>query len=138
MKFYLACMMLLIVSQFGCSPSESPQRVAVKGTVLMDGNPIDDVLIQFVPTGDASGTTVLVAAGQFHADEQQGPTPGEFSIVLSPNAPEAEQAFELMQSGERDPLKLETVPAIYRRPGELSATVIGDGPHEFTFDLRSY
>ncbi|QDS89953.1 hypothetical protein EC9_41550 [Rosistilla ulvae] len=121
----------------GCTQADGPPRVAVNGQVTLDGKPLDDALLRFVPKADARGSCVLLQAGQFAIEPTDGPSPGDFDVVVTPNAPDAEQAFERIRSGQRDPLKARSVPASYQKPGRLTATVTADGSNEFRFELTS-
>lgn len=134
------CLGMLLSCGFliaGCGPPAGPARVAIKGEVTLDGKPLNDALVRFVPKNDARGSCVLLQAGQFTVSPEDGPSPGDFDVVVTPNAPDAEQAIARIRSGERDPLKARQVPASYQKAGRLTATVTADGANEFRFELTS-
>lgn len=72
---------LLIV---GCGPSR-PKVVRVSGQVLIDGEPVADASVQFVPTGARAAQGQTDAQGQFTLttfEEGDGCAPGVHRVVV--------------------------------------------------------
>ncbi len=122
----------------GCGSEPSAPRVAVEGTVTLDGKPLDGATIRFVPKGTGQGAATLLVDGRFRFDEATGPTAGEHQIVFSPPTPELPQAIAAMQSGQRDPLNIRAVPLQYQTPGRLQVTVADTDSNPLNFELSSH
>ncbi len=73
----------------GCQRShfERLSRVAVKGTVFVDHQPLKQGVLCFIPLEGAVGpkTRVVIEDGQFEATEQSGPVPGKHRVEICSN-----------------------------------------------------
>lgn len=130
----------------GCS-SQGPE---VKGTVTLDGKPLDNVRLTFEPIGavDVNATTAIAttdATGNFRIEPQaEGQTlnPGKYGVTFSRmidaqgQVPPAKDRPMLEASRQ---LK-ESVPAKYlSKPNSPPAetTEIAAGTNDLNFDLKS-
>jgi hypothetical protein len=125
--------LLLIVSLTGCSGSASGVA-EVTGTITMDGSPLANAVVTFVPTEmgspsygrtDQSGIYTLQ-----YTREVSGAVIGEHRVRIS-----------TMSSGDPDsdppiPASPETVPAQYNSQSELLRTV-ESGSNTIDFELDS-
>jgi hypothetical protein len=142
--FPAAAGMALAIAALGCgggTPDDRP-RVTVKGTVTLDGQPLDNAVILFVPFPEVNGPTasVGVAAGKFELSVEAGPVPGKHRVVIESTdhggiAPDDETALAEMAAGKRKPPKPVKIPAIYNTRSTLERTVQADSPNEFEFTL---
>lgn len=74
-----------IVAAVGCG-SGRPDRIAVSGQVLIDGQPLSQGLIQFVPEGARPSGGKLDAEGRFKLtcyDGGDGVVPGTHRVMIS-------------------------------------------------------
>jgi hypothetical protein len=119
----------------GCGKAQGPEMAAVTGTITLDGRPLPDVNIQFVP--EASGGSP--SFGGTNAD-------GEYRLMFSQNRSGAmlgKHRVEIAAREQRldeggnpigpEPVK---VPAKYLKPGALTATV-EPGSNTIDFPLDS-
>ncbi len=120
-----------------CDTPELPQRRAASGRVTLDGKPLADGSIRFVSVQRGGDVTTIIQGGQFDFDAESGPFVGEYDVAITPFTPELPEVIAAIQSGNRDPLKNQTVPAKYHGPGLLKATVKPDGDNRFEFVLSS-
>ena len=80
----------VVVSAFfaGCSGETGPRRVAVSGSVTVDGQPMESGIIRFLPTSKNGGpaSSVIVTDGVYSLGTESGPIPGFYQvrIVLTP------------------------------------------------------
>jgi len=117
------CGALFIASACGCG--KSPQ--AISGHVTLDGEPLSEAAIQFVPKfAGVRKTSCEVQHGGYRLPHENGLVPGEYRvdfIDLPPltHAPKQRRPFPLRYS-ENSP---------------LSITVEQDGPRTFDFELTS-
>ena len=121
----------------GCEQGDPLGRLPVRGTVTLDGEPLDEGVIQFLPTtANGSRTGGLVAAGRFDIPAQNGLLPGTYKVTLNSadkdGEPEPQEA-----PGPTMLVSPERIPARYNRNTELEAVVKSDGANQFQFDLAS-
>lgn len=81
----LAMLTIGLCGLIGCGESK-PDRVAVSGQVLIDGKPLTQGLIQFVPEGARPSGGKLDSSGRFSAtcyDGGDGVVPGTHRVMVS-------------------------------------------------------
>jgi len=136
--------LLQVVLLAGCTGSRTSP---VEGDVRLDGKPLPNASIHFVPQGtgrDATGTTDQ--NGHFVMstfNPKDGVVAGEYKIVISPPAGSAEptryaSAEEAMAAAAKSPPKTDTsFPQEYTRADQtpLSQKVPVEG--QLTIDLKS-
>lgn len=137
------CLALLIaLSVAGCGGSDGAKKVKVAGQVTMDGRPLQDASIQFIPSGgDGKGATGLTdAEGKY----QMLVPAGDYKVVISkvkggtvknPDPEETMSEFELGPSGKGIALPKQLVPEKYSDPArsQLKFTVPADGAEDADF-----
>ncbi|MDB5385305.1 MAG: hypothetical protein JWM11_951 [Planctomycetaceae bacterium] len=142
---------LLIVSSCaglaGCGASESLGRLPIKGTVIMDGEPLDHGAIDFKPQGTGAhlvGAGAVIEDGKFSIPADQGLIPGKYMVSISApdkegaGGPGTEQSPEAaMNSVANAPPINERLPAKYNATTELMKDVTSPGPNEFEFKVES-
>ena len=121
----------------GCRSEPTEPRFSVRGTVTLDGKPLNQASHRFVPKDGERGAVASVDRGHFSLEETGGPTAGNFDIVICPVELEFDQAMTAIAAGQRDPLGTQIVPDRYQEPGQLTATVLPDAVNEFQFQLQS-
>ena len=132
---------LLAIGLAGCAgDSESAgtvPRVAVSGTVTLDGKPLPQGIIQFDPEAGDAGLNVVgnVVDGQFSLDKQKGPAPGKYRVSISSRRPHEIKPGEA--PGGMPKSEPEKVPAKYNTRTTLSKEITADGPNELDFPLVS-
>ena len=117
-------------------------RVAVLGSVHLDGQPISKGSILFVPrkptTGPKSGGPII--DGKYHIDEAEGPIVGNHHVeivadVPLPAAPDDPVAFDAATGGK---MPVNPVPPRYNVASELLVETKPDVDNHFDFlDLQS-
>ncbi|QDU64172.1 hypothetical protein Pan216_50610 [Planctomycetes bacterium Pan216] len=132
-RFQFVLGLILIGATIGCGGrSDRPETFPVKGTVTVNGTPLEKGTIKF--RGDPSNTASTggeVVDGVFAFDATSGEKlveivatraiPGKF---VEPNPGEKVQATE------------QFIPKEYNRESTLRADVQSEPPNEFTFDLK--
>lgn len=111
----------------GCGRTP-PGHVTVSGSVTLDGKPVREAVILFEPFTPDEGhrTSALVVEGEFHLEEDQGPSPGKYHVVLNPVEPDPASVLKKSGTGVSTDL------ADYRR---LGAAIGRRGP--ITMDFAS-
>lgn len=117
----------------GCG-GEPRDRVAVSGTVRLDGQPLDGAAIMFIPAAGTIGPKAAAAihAGQYVLKQDEGPAAGKLQVEIWETEPS-------IAPGEKPPTKhpVERIPATYNRESTLLVETVQGGPNEFHFELKS-
>jgi hypothetical protein len=129
----------------GCSRERpGPLRVAVQGTVTLDGAPLAQGVVRFVPIEGTPGpkTTVFVTDGKFAADEAHGPVVGRHRIEIESTDDggyplDDETAPQRLREAGIKRIDLIRVPEIYNSRSTLVEVVTEAGPNEFQFQLTT-
>ena len=138
-----AALLISAAAVVGCGARTS----AVQGVVLLDGKPVPNASVQFVPQGagrDATGHTD--ASGAFSMSTLQpgdGVVAGEYKVVISPplGTPDpkvyASNEEAMAAASKAPPPKASSFPQLYTRLDQtpLQQTVPVSG--KVTFDLKS-
>lgn len=140
----LAISMGLLSVLSGCGDASVDgrgQRVAVAGTVLLDGSPLSRARILFVSDEGAGAikASALIDEGTFAIDAGHGPLAGTARVEIHPELIELEELESIRGGDHRQHVEAQTVsiPARYNHASELTATVSANGENEFTFELTS-
>ncbi len=113
----------------GCGKDNPLGRVAVSGTVTLDGAPLESGSIMFAPTQRGPVLTgTVIKAGRFEMLTEKGLTPGEYAVKI--NAPDMSKPT----SGHEPPPSL--IPPDWSNGTGHKVTVTAQGPNEFTFDIK--
>jgi hypothetical protein len=119
---------LALVYLGGCGGPRAERSVTVSGTVNLDGQPLKEGEISFVPDpndGKPPGVA-KVSDGKF-----SGPSrPGKKKVEIHSRQPTGKK----LSTGE--PVMEDKIPAKYNTNTTLTADVTESGPNEFTFDLK--
>ena len=126
-------LMMALMLQVGCGPS-GPDIARVQGTVTMDGKPLPNAIIMFVPVGgrpsvsetDANGKYVLEFSGG-----RKGAIPGINRVEINTGR----LAYE--KDGKNYPAVKESVPVQYNRLTTLEFNVEAGKNNTAYFALKS-
>jgi len=79
----LCAICVVIAMCFGCG-KKGPRRAAASGHVTLDGQPIEEGVIQFLPIEGTVGpeTGGVITKGQYDIPQQRGPVVGKSRIEL--------------------------------------------------------
>lgn len=133
-----ACLVLIV----GCSSSNTG-RMAVTGTIRLDGQPLAHGSIVLIPVRPTRGPSVAakVKEGAFDLPPTDGPAPGTYRVeirgdVLSQMPYDISDPREYLKHGPPR-LPPDPIPSRYNSQSELEITVSADGGNAFVFDLTS-
>lgn len=76
--------LILVIGLAGCGGG-GIERAAIKGTVTFDGQPIDQGVISFIPSGSNSGpsTGAEIRNGKYEILAENGPVPGTNRVEIT-------------------------------------------------------
>jgi hypothetical protein len=134
----LAIAALALISAPGCSPDG--RRVAVSGTITLDGEPLESGSILFVPIegtmSPSAGSDIV--EGDYDVARARGPKAGIFRVEIRSQRKSGRkvQAPPPAAKGVLAEEWIEAVPARYNRESTLRIELqSGDNP--LNFDLKS-
>ena len=123
--------MAAVMSSTGCG---GPVRRAVAGSVTLDGWPLEEAVILFVPL-DAGGrkTGGPITAGRYEMGKDVGLLPGRYRVEVADDPP----ISPAMRPEQGKPAPRRTLPVVYSTSSPLAVEVTADGPADFSFNLSS-
>jgi len=131
---------LLVIAGCGGGDVETIETAAFKGTVTLDGSPLEKGIIQFRPGKDASGqplrgqmTEATINAGQYELTADKGAVVGENIVLISATKVVGKE----MADGEEIEKVEQYLPAKYNSETTLSVNVTpGDTEHNFELSTK--
>jgi hypothetical protein len=135
MKFFTVPLLAIsLAALVGCN--DGPQRMPVKGTVSLDGQPLatGNLLMTPLKKGPVAGCDIK--NGSFEMPSERGPGPGEYRVEITAYRPTGKKVFDTDLNVAAETLE-PIVPARYNTASELTATVSAETENEFKFDLQS-
>jgi len=137
---------LLTIFVAGCSGGDYPETVAVTGAVTLDGQPVPEAIITFMPTdGGRAATGYTNSSGQFTLTTYQpddGAEPGAHQIAINPTEPPPMPGDPVSMDGTKPASPKSYVPPFPPKYGDprqsgFTAEVTPDGENDFKFDMKS-
>lgn len=134
----LTCIGLIVTVVFaGCGDSSG--RVAVSGSVSVNGQPLSRGSILFEPNMGTSGAKSAgkIADGRFSIPRESGPWVGEYTIrIYADENPSFAMDDPLAYAGAApSAISANTIPAMFNERSILVRKTTDDGPNEFQFEL---
>lgn len=129
------CSILVVAcSLFGCSHDA---RQALEGAVSLDGQPLSEGSINFMPlAGTNSPTTgANIQEGRFVVARESGALPGKFRVEIVAKRKNGQRILSDTAGGLVDQYE-QFLPARYNRDSQLTADVTS-GVNRFVFSLTS-
>jgi hypothetical protein len=133
--------LLLLAGAAGCGPSaDNLNRQAVAGTITLDGKPLAEGTIHFVPSSTEATTEVseVIKDGKYSFSKYSGPVPGPYKVQIS--APEAQPFTPPAGKSPGEfliPVAKQNVPEKYNVKTILTATIKPDHSGPLDFPLSS-
>jgi hypothetical protein len=131
---HLFAALLAAVVGIGLSGCGGFVRRAVAGGVTLDGQPLEEAVILFVPL-DAGGRKSggPITAGRYELGKDVGLLPGRYRVEVADDPP----IDPAMRPGQVKPRPRRKLPVAYSTSSPLAIEVTADGPVDFNFDLSS-
>lgn len=100
----LAGMALLVFA--GCSAGQF-DRLAVKGLVMQDAEPVERGSISFIPAEGSNGpsATAGITDGRYQFDKSNGPLAGHYKVVIAVQSPEKKLPEPGAKPGDRQSIE---------------------------------
>lgn len=132
---------LLVAPLTGCGGGagsyEGLKRVAVKGKVTFDGEPVDRGSITLIPIDPASDKVRrsggMIENGEFSITEANGPNVGKYRVEILWQKKTGKQEKD-SDTGEMVDIRAEVIPAKYNTNSELVMDVVEGADESKPFD----
>ena len=125
----------LLLAVAGCG-SGGPPRLRVVGVVTLDGQPLADGAISFMPTGKGVAAGATIAGGRYVVEGARGPTPGEYRVEIRASAPSGKQLKDSF--GQASIAEMESIiPTRYNDKTTLRAEITAAFPNQFDYSLST-
>jgi hypothetical protein len=126
----------LFVPLAGCSRSAG--RQSLEGTVTLDGAPLAEGSILFLPQRDTTSPTCggKISQGQFSILPKDGAACGTFRVQITAVRTTGRRVTRPQDGQQMDETE-QFIPARYNQSSELTATVGDTGCNRFEFALKS-
>jgi hypothetical protein len=138
---YAVAALLSALAIGGCNadpsaPEDTFKRVAVAGTVTLNGTPLSEGIIQLDPAQGTKGPTASaeISEGKFSIETSQGPVAGRYQVKVTSHAPVKLQPGEA--PGGTPKLKPELIPSQYNTKSTLETEVPAGGSQSLDFPLK--
>jgi hypothetical protein len=137
-----AALVITTASIAGCGSSDGFARVPVEGYVHVDGQPLAQGVIRFVPDKSVAGPSVQAAIenGVYQLDHRSGPIAGKHRVEIEATghlglAIDDEMAYA-RQMQTRGALPVNPIPPQFNRQSQLAADIPAEGTQALHFDLN--
>ncbi len=132
----IALSLALFATGCGGAATDGPERADVKGTVTLDGQPLNGATITFMPAdnkGRVSGGTI--ENGNFSITGEFGATLGVQTVRINWQKPTGKKVKD-EDSGNEFDVTEEAIPAKYNTQSQEKVT-IKSGPNEYKLDVKT-
>ncbi len=132
------CAMAGLLVLAGCSDG-GPQLATVTGVVTVDGKPVPNAVVTFIPTGGSTSYGKTNAEGKYElmfTDTKFGAMIGKHNVELEVRRYSAGELAEMKAAGESVATGFVAIPNKYKAAGALTADV-KEGSNTINFELTS-
>ncbi|MFY7875917.1 MAG: hypothetical protein ACOVQM_10765 [Pirellula sp.] len=139
MNLRISLCILVVACMLAAGCNMETGRIAVSGSVSLDGKPIHDCIAVFQPIdsrGSQWGATAVVSQGWLELPARNGLVPGQYGVIFTENQPDLEDYEALRLSGSKNPLNKKFIPTRYTVPNDLRIT-IENGMAPISLSLKS-
>ena len=126
----------IVLLLIGCGQQGDRQRL--EGTVTLDGAPLAEGQITFLPQSGTKGPTAggQIAEGYFSIPNEGGTFTGAFLVKITATRKTGKQVMNYALNEMIDESE-QFLPLRYNRQSELTREVTASGPNQFEFALKS-
>lgn len=122
-----------IATVLGATACGGSSKRAISGTVTLEGKPLDEAVIMFIPLDIPAGKTgAAVKEGRYEVPRDVGLPPGRYRVEIADDPPIDHAA---MGKPPQPSATRRNLPVHYSVASPLSIDVTPSGPAEFDFPL---
>jgi hypothetical protein len=121
----------------GCSDEPRSLHYPVSGRVTVDGRPLEEGAISFLPSRSGPSASAPIRAGTFCLDRTDGPGNGPYRVEIVSIRPTGKRIESPDVPGVTIEETYNVIPTRYNSRSELLVSVEPDGPNAYQFDITS-
>lgn len=133
-------MAILFTTLSGCGDG-GPELASVKGVVTVDGQPVPNAILTFVPQEGSPSYGQTASDGSYElmfTDIKRGAMLGQHQVSIEGQRLSKDELAEMKAQGMDVPDRIVEIPKAYRRPGALTAEVKrGSNAIDFHLEAKS-
>ena len=133
-----ACLLILLIAFAGCG-TDGPQLAEVSGVITVDGKPVPNTVVTFIPTGGSTSYGKTDAEGKYtlrFTEAKMGAMIGKHTVELEVRRYSPSELAEMKAAGEKVSTENVAIPRKYKAAGALTAEV-KEGSNTIDFKLTS-
>jgi len=135
-RVVLSVLFVLSAVFAGCG-GDGIDRVEVFGNVTLDGKPLDDAAILFVPLGDGPTAGTQFTGGEYRIEEARGPSPGKYRVEITAYRGTGEMIEDSDLPGQMEERRESVVPERYNSQSQLTVELTPGNANRHDFALQS-
>lgn len=128
---------MILLTVVGCGGEEGPPRQPITGAVKLDGQPLPEGTITFLPEEKGPAATAKLSAGSYSIGKSEGPQPGKYKVAIVAVQPTGKQVPNPDFPKETIEETRNVVPPMYNAQTNLHVEVKSGVPNTLDFDLTS-
>ncbi|WZO97472.1 hypothetical protein EP7_004506 [Isosphaeraceae bacterium EP7] len=123
----------------GCDvPADVLARVAVSGRLTLDGAPVENGTITFLPSGAESAVGGLIKAGEYSIAQAEGPVAGSYRVEIRSSKKTGRRVADVDgEPGATVEEFVNDIPTRYNNRSKLTAVIKPGESNQFDFTLES-
>lgn len=133
--------LLVLTLMSGCGGPDGPARYPVSGTVTVNGEPLEDGSIQFIPSDNSDSPSIgaTITGGTYSIPAKKGALAGEYTVQIKGMKKTGRQieAGSPLPPGTMVDELIEVVPPKYNTNSTLTATIVEGDNENVKFDLEN-
>lgn len=110
----------------GCAP----QQIGIHGQVTLQGKPLDEAVVQFVPLAKGKINGSEIKAGNYSLEASRGLLPGKYRVEIKDNPPLA------AGHNPNSFAKRRILPEKYSQDSKFEIEIPADAPEPLKFDFK--
>lgn len=128
---------VILLTVIGCGGEQGPPRQPISGAVKLDGQPLPEGSITFLPEEKGTAATAKLSAGSYSIGQSEGPQPGKYKVAIVAVQPTGKQVPNPDFPKETIEETRNVVPPLYNVRTNLQVEVKSGASNTFDFDLTS-
>ncbi len=129
----MLAVVLILSALAGCG--RGVERVSVVGAVSLDGEPLADGSISFVPLAGGPSAGCQISGGRFSIPRGQGPGPGRYRVEIVAFEKTGRRVEDDDVPGASQMLTRQVIPARYNERSTLEVELGRDGANALEFAI---
>ena len=133
----LVCTAAFLLTIAGCGEADPFEHVGVSGKVTLNGEPLKDGTITFIPTATGAGAHTEITGGTYKISSSEGPGPGNYRVEISRNIGSGRKVPDPEYPGQLKEETFNSIPPQYNVSSSLKVDIKNEAEQTFDFALEA-